>query len=247
MSLNWADIDWRGGQIKITSPKTEHHTGGASRLIPMFPELIAPLLDCLAEVVGNKEAVRAWGLAAAPNPAACPTLPQGETLAVCCFSETPYAKLGNKFEHMPVITRYQGKSNNWRTQLHRIARKAEIPMWPKAFHNMRASRQSELEQRFGLQTACRWLGNSLTVAARHYLMPTNLDEDLRRALALQTTGINSGINLAQIPALQPPVPTGTKTQSGDKTIDNQGFLPPHADKCRYMHTNPMGGEGLAHS
>ena len=39
LSLRWADVDWQRGRIRVHSPKTEHHQGGESRLIPLFPEL----------------------------------------------------------------------------------------------------------------------------------------------------------------------------------------------------------------
>ncbi|RCS49502.1 hypothetical protein DTL42_11745 [Bremerella cremea] len=41
-ALEWCDIDWDKGRIKVKSPKTEHH-GKSHRVIPLFPELI-PLL-----------------------------------------------------------------------------------------------------------------------------------------------------------------------------------------------------------
>lgn len=50
MKLKWTDIDWNGGRLLITSPKTEHHEGHASRVIPLFPELRKELQD-LYEVV----------------------------------------------------------------------------------------------------------------------------------------------------------------------------------------------------
>ena len=39
LALRWGDIDWERGRIRVRSPKTEHLPGGASRLIPLFPEL----------------------------------------------------------------------------------------------------------------------------------------------------------------------------------------------------------------
>jgi integrase len=39
LALTWADVDWEGDRIRVTSPKTERYKGGASRLIPLFPEL----------------------------------------------------------------------------------------------------------------------------------------------------------------------------------------------------------------
>ena len=45
LSLRWIDIDWTNDRIRVRSPKTEHHPGKASRLIPMFPELKTALLE----------------------------------------------------------------------------------------------------------------------------------------------------------------------------------------------------------
>jgi integrase len=39
LGLRWADIDWERGRMLVPSPKTEHHDGGESRLVPIFPEL----------------------------------------------------------------------------------------------------------------------------------------------------------------------------------------------------------------
>ena len=39
LALTWADVDWERDRIRVRSPKTEHHEGGDSRLIPIFPEL----------------------------------------------------------------------------------------------------------------------------------------------------------------------------------------------------------------
>ncbi len=37
--LRWDDVDWERGRMLIRSPKTEHHEGKDSRLVPIFPEL----------------------------------------------------------------------------------------------------------------------------------------------------------------------------------------------------------------
>lgn len=39
MGLRWGDVDWERGRVTIRSPKTEHHSGKASRVILLFPEL----------------------------------------------------------------------------------------------------------------------------------------------------------------------------------------------------------------
>jgi len=44
--LRWSDINWESGRMNVTSPKTEHHPGGESRLVPIFPELRPYLEEC---------------------------------------------------------------------------------------------------------------------------------------------------------------------------------------------------------
>lgn len=39
VALKWSDIDWERSRFTVHSPKTEHHTGQESRVVPMFPEL----------------------------------------------------------------------------------------------------------------------------------------------------------------------------------------------------------------
>ncbi len=45
LSLEWTHIDWKRERITVVSPKTAHHAGGGQRVIPLFPELVQPLLE----------------------------------------------------------------------------------------------------------------------------------------------------------------------------------------------------------
>ena len=67
----------------------------------------------------------------------------------------------------------------------RIIKRAGLKPWPKLFHNLRASRQTELAAEYPIHVVCAWIGNSAMIAARHYLQVT--DDDFKQA--------------AQIPAL----------------------------------------------
>lgn len=73
---------------------------------------------------------------------------------------------------------YGRKGLNLGTQLKRIIRRAGIEPWPRAWHNLRASRQTELMERFPLHVVCRWLGNTTTVATQHYLSVRDSDYEL---------------------------------------------------------------------
>ncbi|MFB3138387.1 MAG: tyrosine-type recombinase/integrase [Phycisphaerales bacterium] len=45
LRLRWRDIDWEHGRFVVASPKTEHHEGGESRVVPIFPELQPYLME----------------------------------------------------------------------------------------------------------------------------------------------------------------------------------------------------------
>ncbi len=79
-----------------------------------------------------------------------------------------------------VINRYRSPNSNLRTHLKRILRRAGITPWPKLFHNLRSSRQTELAEKFPAHVVCKWLGNTEAVAKAHYLQVT--DEHFRLAI-----------------------------------------------------------------
>lgn len=61
---------------------------------------------------------------------------------------------------------------NMRTQFERIIRRAGLAPWPRIFHNLRSSCQTELAERFPSHVVCSWLGNSEDIAKKHYYQVT---------------------------------------------------------------------------
>ena len=45
LALRWEDVNWARRRLVIQSPKTAHHAGQGTRVIPMFPELVELLRD----------------------------------------------------------------------------------------------------------------------------------------------------------------------------------------------------------
>lgn len=104
---------------------------------------------------------------------------------------------------------------NLRTALLRKLTKARIAPWPKLWHALRASAQTDLSARFPAHVVAGWLGNTPAVALKHYLMTTDADfakaaskaTQIPTQLALECVGIG-----------------GHWTPENEKTPGNPGVL-----------------------
>lgn len=155
------------------------------------------------------------------------------------------------------ITRYRRNDQNLRTTFLKIIKRAGLTPWPKLFHNMRASRQTELEETFPSHVVCSWIGNSPQVAKRHYLQVT--DEHFERASQADAKSDASlAQNVTQIPT-QPVAATVRHDDTSDanlragkelchnvarggktwppETVDDEGLEPTHKNK-RNSRTGP---------
>jgi integrase len=108
-----------------------------------------------------------------------------------------------------VINRCRRTRKNLRERLMGIIRKAGLTPWPRLFHNLRATRQTELAARFPLHVVCAWLGNKQIIAADHYLQVT--DADFQR-------GAESGAVVVQNPVQQVTALDRTDSQSQPEVI-----------------------------
>ena len=57
LGLTWGDINWEKGRMLVRSPKTAHHVGHESRLVPLFPELLPYLREVFEEAEPGTEYV----------------------------------------------------------------------------------------------------------------------------------------------------------------------------------------------
>lgn len=62
---------------------------------------------------------------------------------------------------------------NLRERLLDLIAKAGFTPWPKLWHNLRSSAQTDLANQFPAHVVCSWLGNSEAVAKEHYLQTTD--------------------------------------------------------------------------
>lgn len=107
------------------------------------------------------------------------------------------------------------KSANLRTQFDRIVRRAGVVPWKRLFHSMRASRQTELERQFPLHVVCAWLGNSVRIAQKSYLLVT--DDDYTKAI----DGAARNAARLEPEAARNPAPHTARTPMHTSTTDQE--------------------------
>jgi len=64
---------------------------------------------------------------------------------------------------------------NLRTSFSKIVDAAGLDPWPRLFHALRASCESDLAREYPITTVCKWIGNTVSIASRHYIQVTDAD------------------------------------------------------------------------
>src|SRR4029453_11508119 len=137
-------------------------------------------------------------------------------------------------------TRYRKSNANLRTQLKRIIDRAGMKAWPKLFHNLRASRQTELLDRFPVKAVCTWLGNSQPVALEHYAQVTA--EHFRTAITQPTAGKGEAETEAaakQNPKQQASAVSRMVLQSSTQALVDNDFMRENAATCEVMRDSTV--------
>jgi integrase len=124
-------------------------------------------------------------------------------------------------------------NTNLRTTFQKIVRRAGLESWPRLFHNLRASRETELVETYPVQVVTSWLGNTPTVAMRHYLMAT----DEHFAAAVKGTAAQNPAQQAHASSCKEPQ---TESVAQEKTPVLQGF----AKSCDSVQLSRMAGTGF---
>jgi integrase len=150
------------------------------------------------------------------------------------------------FDHAPVgadrvISKYR-PGQNLNTHLRRIIQRAGLTPWPRTWHNLRASRQTELASKYPLHTVCAWIGNTKAIAAGHYLQVT--DADWERAIASGEGGADARTQPAQMRAQQGCAQTRNAGNESPGSSEGAGFLRDGSDGCESLQSDPMGRGGL---
>jgi len=126
-----------------------------------------------------------------------------------------------------ALTEHGWRNCNLRTQFERIIKRAGLKPWPRLFHALRSSRETELAKDYPIQVVTAWLGNTPRIALKHYLQVT--DDDFSRAAggkspAAESTngaaapgGAENGAPAAHFPAQQAHAASRTDSQAQKET------------------------------
>ena len=90
-----------------------------------------------------------------------PLFPEVEKALLALYSE-PFGA------DEPVFPRLGHAAMNLRTQFERYILRAGVEAWPKLWQNLRASRATELAERYPAHVATAWMGHSQAIAEAHY-------------------------------------------------------------------------------
>jgi len=110
--------------------------------------------------------------------AACEAAPEGAVYVV------------NEHFRKSALGKQGWRNCNLRTTFEKIVERAGLERWPRLFHNLRASRQTELSEDFPSHVVCAWLGNSEDIAREHYLKVT--DSHFEKASGALQKALQSG-------------------------------------------------------
>ncbi|MEM9347619.1 MAG: phage integrase SAM-like domain-containing protein [Planctomycetota bacterium] len=188
-ALTWSDVDWERRRLNVPSPKTEHHAGQESRLIPLFPEIAGPLQEVYDAA------------------------PEGQALVLPFLVDRTDASLRKIM--LPAIKRAGAKP------------------WPKLWTALRATRDTELRDKFPGHVVSQWIGHDQRVAERHYLQVT--DKHFEQAAPAAGEVVRE--------LVRNPVQHGKAGAGIEVRNPNKKGTQPQGTACSY---ESMGDTGLAH-
>ena len=106
------------------------------------------------------------------------------------------------------------RSVNFATMFGKIIKRAGLVAWPRAWHNLRSSCQTELTEKFPSHVVSAWLGNSERIIEKHYLQV--LDSHFAKA-------VEPSPKTARNPTRAVPETTRTENQRTQKPLVSKEF------------------------
>ena len=84
---------------------------------------------------------------------------------------------------------------NLRTSFDKLVKRAGLESWPRLFHNLRSSRETELLESFPVHVVALWMGHDAKVSLKHYAQTT--EDHFDRAASGAKSGAPEAQNQAQ--------------------------------------------------
>ncbi len=140
---------------------------------------------------------------------------------------------------MAKATRATGwKGCNLRTTFGKLITRAGLEPWPRLFHNLRSSRETELLEEFSVHVVSLWMGHDAKVSLKHYAQTT--DEHYDRA----ASGAESGSPVAQKAAQRQPVASRAEVIEVGANGDGVAVVPLRARQNFLMNKSQAEREGF---
>lgn len=140
-------------------------------------------------------------------------------------------------DHLAKATRPTGwKSCNLRTTFGKLIKRAGLKPWPRLFHNLRSSRETELLEEFPVHVVALWMGHDAKVSLKHYAQTT--DEHFERASRAAESDALALQNAVQHPAAG----DGGLSQADGTNGDGVATCATPNDSPRH-HAHAFSGEG----
>jgi len=128
---------------------------------------------------------------------------------------------------------------NMRETFEKLIRRAGLEAWPRLFHNLRASCETDLMQNHPIHVVTAWIGNTPKIALGHYLQ--TLDGDFEKAVK---GGAESGARAAQNPAQTRADTREQKPTNRPEPVAGVGLRRTLSASDDYCHFEQIGEAGL---
>ncbi len=132
---------------------------------------------------------------------------------------------------------------NLRTTFGKIIRRAGVEPWPRLWHSLRASCESDLAASFPLATVAKWLGNTPSIALRHYVDPTEAAFEQARDWR-PAGGAKSGARAAQKAAQQASAASGGESQGSPQVLGGCEPVPLASVPNSLLHKDLVEAAGI---
>ena len=128
------------------------------------------------------------------------------------------------------------KNCNLRTAFEKLVTRAGLEPWPRLFHNLRSSRETELLEEFPVHVVAQWMGHDAKVSLKHYAQTT--EQHFDRAVGDAESGARGAQNRAQ----QKTAVSRTETKEESESEQGEAVIASPCDKLRDDAVT-LSGEG----